>query len=193
MRRTLDRLISIGGLILAVVLLAGGGLLLWGSTFITSQVHDQLAAQRITMPTEETGLAELPPDDKTALEPYAGEQMTTGNQAHAYADHYIAVHLDGVADGKTYSQVSGEWLAASCTDPTAAESAECQTLTSQRATLFQGETLRGLLLTSYAFSTMGTYALYGAIVAFVAAAVLLVLVFLGFRRARRGQEGQPAA
>lgn len=192
MRATLDRLISIGGLVLAVVLLVAGGLLLWANTYITNEVHDQLAAQKITMPTDETGLADLPADDKAALEPYAGQQMTTGNQARAYADHFIAVHLTEVADGKTYSEVSGAYLA-SCSDPAAAQSTDCQTLSAQKATLFQGETLRGLLLYGAAFATIGTYALYGAIVAFVAAAGLLVLVILGFRHARSTSEASSTA
>jgi len=190
MRSTLDRLISIGGLLLAGVLLVAGVLMLWANVFITNEVHDQLAAQKITMPTEETGLADLPAEDKAALAPYAGQPMTTGNQAQAYADHFIAVHLSNVADGKTYSEVSGAYLT-SCSDPTAAESADCQTLAAQKETLFQGETLRGLLLFGYAFATMGTFALYGSIVAFVAAVVLLVLAFLGFRHARRAREVPP--
>jgi hypothetical protein len=144
------------------------------------------------MPTDETGLADLPDQDKAALEPYAGQQMSTGSQARAYADHYIAVHLSEVADGKTYSEVSGAYLA-SCSDPKAAESANCQTLAGQKTTLFQGETLRGLLLYGYAFATMGTVALYGAIVAFVAAVALLVLALLGFRHARKSREAPPAA
>src|SRR6478735_2565901 len=110
-RSTLDRLISWAGMLLGLVLLVAGGLLTWGYFFITDEVHDQLAAQKITMPTDKTGLADLPPDDRAALEPYAGEQMTTGKQAQAYADHYIAVHLGGVADGKTYSEVSNEYIA----------------------------------------------------------------------------------
>jgi hypothetical protein len=190
MRSTLDRLISIGGLLLAVVLLIAGGLMLFANIFISNEVHDQLAAQKITMPTDETGLADLPPDDKAALEPFAGQPMTTGNQAQAYADHFIAVHLSEVADGKTYSEVSGAYLA-TCSDPTAAKSADCQTLSAQKATLFQGETLRGLLLYGYAFATMGTVALYGSIVAFVAAVVLLVLALLGFRHARKTREDAP--
>ena len=107
MRATLDRLISIGGLLLAVVLLVAGGLLVWGNVFIGNEVHDQLAAQKITMPTDQTGLAQLPAEDKAALDPYAGQQMTTGKQAKAYADHFIAVHLEEAAGGKTYSEVSG--------------------------------------------------------------------------------------
>jgi hypothetical protein len=184
MRSTLDRLISIGGLLLAIVLLIAGGLLVFANVFIGNEVHDQLAAQKITMPTDQTGLADLPAEDKAALEPYAGQQMTNGKQAKAYADHFIAVHLSGVADGKTYSEVSGAYLA-QCSEATAAASQECQDLAAAKATLFQGETLRGLLLYGYAFATMGTIAGYAAIAAFVAALVLLVLVFLGFRHARR--------
>ena len=82
-----------------------GGLLVWANQFITNEVHDQLAAQKITMPTDQTGLADLPAEDKAALEPYAGQQMTTGKQAQAYADHYIAVHLD--ADGRRQDLLRG--------------------------------------------------------------------------------------
>ena len=187
MRATLDRLISIGGLLLAVVLLVAGGLLVWANQFISDEVHDQLAAQKITMPTDQTGLADLPAEDKAALEPYAGQQMTTGKQAQAYADHYIAVHLDETAGGKTYSEVGAEY-SAKCSDPQAAQSASCQTLAAQKQTLFQGETLRGLLLYGYAFATMGTIAGYAAIAAFVGAVLFLILGLLGFLHARRTRE-----
>jgi hypothetical protein len=191
MRAVLDRLISIGGLLLAIVLLVAGGLLLWANIYITNEVHDQLAAQKITMPTDQTGLADLPAEDKAALEPYAGQPMTTGPQARAYADHFIAVHLSEVAEGKTYSEVSGEYLG-SCSDPTAATSDACQTLSAQKTTLFQGETLRGLLLYGAAFATVGTFALYGAIVAFVAGIGLIILSVFGFRHARRIRDAQAA-
>lgn len=192
MRATLDRLIAIGGLLLAVVLLVAGGLLVWANQFITNEVHDQLAAQKITMPTDQTGLADLPAEDKAALEPYAGQQMTTGKQAQAYADHYIAVHLDQTAGGKTYSEVGAEY-SAQCSDPTAAKSASCQTLAAQKQTLFQGETLRGLLLYGYAFATMGTIAGYAAIAAFVGAILFLILGVLGLLHARRAREREASA
>jgi hypothetical protein len=192
MRSTLDRLISAGGLLLAIVLLIAGGLLLFASVFVGNEVHDQLAAQKITMPTDETGLASLPPEDKAAMEPYAGQQMTNGKQAKAYADHYIAVHLSEVADGKTYSEVSGEYLS-QCSDPKAAATANCQQLAAAKTTLFQGETLRGLLLYGYAFATMGTIAGYAAIAAFVGAVLLLILVFLGFRHSRKARESESIA
>jgi hypothetical protein len=195
MRATLDKLISGTGLVLAVVLLVAGGLLTWASIFIGNQVHDQLAQQHVTMPTDKTGLADLPPADKAELEPYAGQQLTTGPQAQAYADHFINVHLQGVADGQTYSEVSGQYLA-QCSDPKAAATEACTTLAGQKATLFQGETLRGLLLYGYAFATMGTIAGYAAIAAFAAAALLLLLGGLGFWHSRRASnvtvtEAQP--
>jgi hypothetical protein len=190
-RATLDRLISMGGVLLAVVLLTAGVLLIFANVFVKNQVHDQLAAQRVTMPTEQTGLAKLPADDKAALEPYAGQLMTTGQQAQVYADHFIAVHLDAVAGGKTYSEVSGAYLA-QCSDPTAATSTTCQTLAQQRQTLFEGETLRGLLLTSYAFATMGTIAGIAGVVALVAALLFAVLALLGFRHSRRAQQQEAA-
>ena len=193
MRATLDKLISFTGIVLAVVLLVAGGLLTWASIFIGNQVHDQLAAQHVTMPTAEQ-YGELPAADKDALAPYAGQKLTTGPQAQAYADHYINAHLQGVADGQTYSEVSAQNIA-QCSDPKAAATEACQTLAGQKATLFQGETLRGLLLYGYAFATMGTIAGYAAIASFVAAAVLIALAAFGLWHARRASsvtaEAQP--
>ena len=42
---------------------------------------------------------------------YAGQQLLTGQQAEAYADHFIAVHIANMAGGKTYSQLSTESMA----------------------------------------------------------------------------------
>src|SRR3954447_25783811 len=194
MRATFDKLISWTGIILAVVLLVAGGLLTWANVFIGNEVHDQLAQQHVTLPTDKTALAELPAADKAALEPYAGQQLTTGPQAKAYADHFINVHLQGVADGQTYSEVSGQYLA-QCSDPKAASTEACTTLAGQKATLFQGETLRGLLLYGYAFATMGTIAGYAAIASFVAAGLLIALAAFGLWHARRASsvtaEAQP--
>jgi hypothetical protein len=184
MRATLDKLISWTGLLLAAILLVAGGLLTWASTFIDHQVTDQLGAQHVTMPTSQTGLAELPASDRAALTPYAGQQLTTGAQAKAYANHYIAVHLKGIGGGKTYSEISGQYVA-QCSDAKAAASSDCTTLAGVRQTMFMGETLRGLLLYGYAFATMGSIAGYGAIAAFVGAVLMLVLAAIGFWHSRR--------
>src|SRR4051812_39518898 len=169
MRATLDKLISWAGLLLAAVLLIAGGLLTWANSFIGDEVHTQLANQHITMPTTQTGLADLPAADRAALNKYAGQKLTTGPQAKAYAEHYIAVHMNEASGGQTYSEVSGQYIQQCASDPKAAATETCQKLGGLRQTLFMGDTLRGLLLYGYAFATIGTIAGYGAIVAFAGA------------------------
>src|SRR5262245_8127450 len=169
-RRTFDALVSGAGLLLVAVLLVAGALLTWGHSFANSQVHDQLAAQKIVFPT--TNNAEfkaLPKADQAAMAPYGGQLMTTGPQAQTYADHFIAVHLREIGGGKTYSQLS----AASLDQPKNAA------LAAQVQTMFRGETLRGLLLNAYGFWQMGQIMFIGAVVAFVAAAALLILSLFG--------------
>ena len=98
--------------VLLLVFGFGAGLLMYESNYITTTVHNQLAAQKITFPT--TSNAEfkaLPASDQQAMRPYAGQQLTTGAQAKVYADNFIAYHLSLVANGKTYSQVSSEAIA----------------------------------------------------------------------------------
>lgn len=179
MRSTLDKLISGAGFLMAAVLLVAAGLLTWASVFIGNEVHDQLADQHITMPEKDALETQAQHD---ALDKYAGEELTTGPQARAYAEYYIAVHMDAMADGKTYSEVSGEYVA--MTDEQKA-SPEGVALGGVRQSLFMGDTLRGLLLYGAAFATMGTIAMYAAIASFLGAAALLVLSLLGARHAKR--------
>jgi len=184
MRATFDKVTSWAGLLLVAVLLVAGGLLTWASSFVGNQVHDQLADQHITMPTSQTGLAALPAADRSALQKYAGQKLTTGPQAKAYANHFIWVHMNEASKGQTYSEVSGQYIQ-QCSDPKAAATQACQTLGGLRQTMFMGNTLRGLLLYGYAFATIGTIAGIGAIVAFAGAAILLVLVGFGFWHSHR--------
>ena len=149
-----------------------GGLLTWGHNYITSQVHNQLAAQKIFFPAANSAAVAAP--EFKAMRQYGGQQLTTGAQAQVYADHFIANHLKTIGGGKTYAQLSTEAQA----QPNNAA------LAAQVNTVFKGETLRGLLLNAYAFGTMATIAGIAAIVAF-AAAVMLVLSGLGLVHARR--------
>ena len=170
MRAVLDKLISWTGLALAVVLLIAGGLLTWANMFIGDQVKDQLTMQDITMPE--------------------GDALDSGPEAKAYADHYILAHMNAASDGRTYQQVSSEFLAL---DDEAKASEEGQALGGLRQTLFMGNTLRGLLLYGYAFATIGTIAGYAAIAAFLGAFTLMALALLGLRHARQtaGAEVSP--
>src|SRR5512139_1983655 len=110
MRKTLDLLISWTGLVLAAVLLVAGVLLTYGSNFAANNVKEQLSQQNITMPSA-AAIAEMSPADKAALQPWADGKtpMETGDQAKAYADHYILVHMNAASGGKTYSEVSGQY------------------------------------------------------------------------------------
>lgn len=172
-RNTLDLLVSWAAVVIAVVLLALGGLLLWGNTFVNNQVRDQLAAQKIFFPAK--GSPAISGPQFTAVRHYAGQQLTTGAQAQVYANHFIGVHLSEVAGGKTYAEVS----AASQADPANVA------LKGQADTLFRGTTLRGLLLNAYAFSKVAQIAGISAVVSFVGAGVLIVFAALGFVHARR--------
>ena len=128
---------------------------------------------------------------KDALLPYAGQKMTTGDQAEAFADHYILVHMNAASNGRTYNEVSGEYLKL-VKNPNA-DKAQVAQLGDLRQTLFMGNTLRGLLLNAYAFGTMATIALYGAIASFVGAGILLVLGLLGLRHAKTADDVRVAA
>ena len=175
-RRTFDALTSVVGLLLAAVLAVGGGLLIWGHSFINGQVHSQLAAQKILFPT--TGNPEfkaLPAADAAAMRGYAGQLMTNGAQAATYADHFIAVHLREMAGGKTYAQLS----LASLQQPNNTK------LAGLVETVFKGTTLRGMLLNAYGFWQMGQIMLIAAIVAFASAGLFLILSLLGFAHLRR--------
>jgi hypothetical protein len=172
-RRTLDRLISGMGLALAALLVTAGALLAWGHNFVSTEVHNQLAAQKIFFPP--AGSEATAGDEFAPMRQYAGQQLTTGDQAKVYANSFIAIHLSEVADGKTYAELS----TLSRDDPTNEE------LAGQVATMFKGETLRGLLLNAYAFDTMGKIAGIASIVSFLGAAVILLLAGLGFWHSRK--------
>ena len=180
MRTMLDKLISWTGLVMAVVLLAAGGLLTWASNFVAENVRTQLADQHITMPS---GGAIEDPLIKPYLTQFAGQPMETGEQAKAYADHYILVHMNKSSGGKTYSEVSGEFQKLKATPN--ADPAAVAKLGDLRESLFMGSTLRGLLLNAYAFGTMGVIAMYAAYAAFAGALMFLVLGLLGLRHAAR--------
>lgn len=184
MRATFDRLTSWAGLALAAVLLLAGGLLTWANTFVADQVDQQLSMQGITMPTEEA-IGDLSEADQEALRPHLGSELDTGPEAKAFADHYILAHMNASSDGRTYEEVSGQFISMSDEEKA---SAEGQALGQLRQTLFMGNTLRGLLLYGYAFATIGTIAGYAAVVAFAGAALLLVLAVLGMRHGRREAE-----
>ena len=156
--------------VLFLVLAVGGALLMWGGNFASNMVHNQLAEQKISFPAK--GSPGLNPAEFPGLQRYAGQAVDNGPKAKAYADQFIAVHLNAVAGGKTYSQVS-----------TLAQANPTDTkLAGQVNTLFKGETLRGLLLYAWGWSVVGMIALWAAFAAFAGAVIVLLAMGYSFVR-----------
>ena len=170
--KTVPTLVIIGT-VLCMVLTVGGGLLIWGSHFATDMVHKQLSAQQISFPAK--GSPALDPKEFPGLQQYAGQTVDNGPKAKAYADQFIKKHLEGVANGQTYSQVSGQVQAAFAKGQTPP-----QKLLDQQNTLFKGETLRGLLLNVWGWATMGAIAYWVGIAALLGALFVFLGLVLGF-------------
>ncbi len=169
-RKTIDMVFVLLGAAMTLTLVVVGGISMYAYNFATTSVRTELVAQKIYFPPK--GSPALDPKEFPDLQQYAGQQVDDGIKAKAYANGFIGRHLEKVAGGKTYSEVSTEAMK----DPTNPK------LAAQKATLFQGETLRGILLgDGYAYWTFGLIAFYAAIAAFIGAAVMAVLVLLGFR------------
>ena len=186
-RRTFDKLVSLVGLGLAVLLLTFAGLLNFGAGFANDSVQTQLANQNIAFPVE----AALPSATKDQLAKWAGKQVTTGEMARDYSDLFILEHMNAAATavlGKpaTYSEVSAAYMTAQRDGVTTPE--QLQKIADLKETLFQGNTLRGMLLEAFAFGTMGVIAGYAAIAALVGGILFLLLALAGFRNIRRTPE-----
>lgn len=182
-RKTLDLILTAVGGALTVVLIAAGALLLWGSNFTNNEVHNQLAMQDVYFPTQ-AQLAHPTGTEVTAtmvpyLSPYAGQQVLTGAQAQTYATHFIAKHLYDMPYHGVYSKVS---TAARAATPGTPQATQLQGLEN---TVFQGTTLRAMLLEAYGFSIFGELAFDGAMAALSAAFVMLVLTGLGLWHIRQ--------
>ena len=172
-RKAVDKVFILLGSAMTVVLLFIGGLAWYGHTFATGMVTEQLSAQKIYFPERDSaGFKGLSAEHQVEVERFAGQQLTTGEQAKVYANNYIGAHLENIGGGKTYAEISEEAKA----NPTDVK------LQQQKTSLFQGETLRGMLLgTGYAFWIFGMIAKYVALSALAGAAIMALLVVLGLR------------
>jgi hypothetical protein len=172
-RRAVDKVFILLGTAMTAVLLLTGSLAWYGYHFATESVRTELSQQKIFFPPKGSpAITALPAADQAEMNKYAGQQLVNGQQAKVYADNFINVHLQEIAAGQTYAEIS----TAAMKDPTNTK------LQAQKSTLFQGETLRGLLLGSgYAYWTFGMIAKLVGIVAFIGAGVMAILVWLGVR------------
>jgi hypothetical protein len=174
MRRSSSFWALIAGFAGAVILLAAGGLLLWGSTYVHNTVQNQLSAQQIYFPPKAAFAnakagTEITPNMIPSVSQYAGQQLLTGQQAEAYADHFIAQHITNMSGGKTYSQLSAEAIA----QPNNAK------LAGLVATVFKGETLRSMLLNAYGWWKVSQILFIAAIASFTLGGLALLASLFG--------------
>lgn len=190
-RRRIDHLLVWSGGAIAAVLVVAGVLLTWGSTFSEDYVNDELAAQAITFPPA----AALEEDGRADLVQYADQQVDTGTEAEAYAS-FIAGHVEGIADGATYAELGDVEREAEAATTAALESGApadevtaleetAAGISGQRDSIFRGEMLRGALLSTFAWSTIGRIAGIAAIAAFIGALVMTGLVIAGALHLRK--------
>src|SRR6266571_2377682 len=179
MRRN-SHLTAIAGFALAAILLAAGGLLLWGSTYTHNMVQNQLAAQQIFFPPKAAFAhpkagTEITPSMIPSVSQYAGQQLLSGQQAEAYADGFIAVHIANMTGGQTYARLSGKALAQPGNTA----------LQGQVATVFKGETLRSMLLNAYGWWKVSQITYIIALAAFGLGTVAFLAGLFGFARIGR--------
>ncbi len=179
MRRT-SRLTAIAGFALAAILLAAGGLLLWGSTYVHNTVQGQLAAQKIFFPAKAAFAhpkagTEITPSMIPSVSQYAGQQLLTGQQAEAYADHFIAVHIANMTGGLTYSQVSAKAMA----NPSDTKLAD------EVNTVFKGDALRSILLNAYGWWKVSQITYIASIAAFALGGLVLLASLFGLTLGHR--------
>ena len=161
-------------LVVAVALLAVGIALSVAGNYAKTQVRTELSAQNIYFPKKDS--ESFSPKEYPDLQKYAGQKVDDGIKARAYANGYIGRHLKKIGGGKTYAEVSAAQMA----DPTNAKLAQ------QKQSLFQGETLRGILLgNGYGYWMMGVIAQIAALVCYAAMVVLGAYGYVQLMRARR--------
>ena len=180
MRRSSHLTLVIAGFAAAVLFAVAGGLLLWGSAYVHNTVQNQLAAQQIYFPSQAAFAhpvagGEITPNMIPSVSQYAGQQLLTGQQAEAYADHFIAQHITDMTGGKTYSQLSAESMA----QPNNTK------LAGLVATVFKGETLRSMLLNAYGWWKVSQIAFIGSLIAFGLAGLAFLASLAGLTLGRR--------
>jgi hypothetical protein len=179
MRRN-SHLTAIAGFVLSAILLAAGGLLLWGSTYTHNMVHNQLAAQQIYFPPKAAFAhpkagGEITPSMIPSVSQYAGQQLVTGQQAQSYADNFIAVHITNMTGGQTYAQLSAKALA----------NPDNTKLAGEVATVFKGETLRAILLNAFGWWKVSQITYIASLIAFGLGGLTLLASLFGLTIGRR--------
>ena len=189
-RRRFQR--SMAGLGVAGALAVLGTAMMSNANFSDDYVTRQLVQQRITFKPVDALTEEE--RQSACVVANAGKPMTTGKQAECYANEFIGTHIKAIGRGRTYAELEdvrtgllAQIAAAQASgDPGLPKlQSDLGALTSQRETMFKAEMLRGILLTSFGFSTLGEKAGEAATVAYAAAGLMAILSIGGLVYAAR--------
>lgn len=183
---------SIAGLAVAGGLAVLGSQMMANANFSERYVTEQLARQRITF----KGADALTADERAhpCVVANAGKPLLTGKQAECYANDFIGTHVVAIGKGRTYAEMEDVRTGLLAQIATAQSSGdpelprlqkELGELTGQREAVFKAEMLRGALLSSFGFSTLGEKAGQAAAVAYAGAGLVAVLSVVGLVQARR--------
>ncbi len=186
---------SVAGVAVAGALLGLATAMMGNANYSDAYVGGQLERQRITFKA-----ADAPTDEERkapCVVANAGKPLTTGKQAECYANDFIGTHIRGIGRGKTYAEledvktglVARIATAQANSDPDLPKlQKELADLNIQRDTLFKAEMLRGALLTSFGFSSLGEKAGQAATLAYGGAALVGVLSLAGMVYGRRSSK-----
>jgi hypothetical protein len=181
-------------LVLALGALVVGGAALAMGRSVQDNIRNELAAQQITFPADDR----LSDEERQlpGIVENAGQPLTTGNQAQAYAG-YIGLHLrESAAEGgypdASYATLGGVQRELRAAVTTATESgdqaaidkaqADLTAVTNLRNTMLTGSNLRANLFSAYGWDNVATGITLGGTVILVMAVVFFVLFFYEWRR-----------
>ncbi len=182
--------------ILAVAFLAIGLVVNNQASFAKDYVQSQLAARQITF----TPVSGLMPNQKrvACLVQNAGKPLVTGEQAACYANYQIGLDMLMIDNGRNYVQdhyaayllrlKAQQALASDPASPvTQALVKESAELSQKAEDIFDGETMKGLLLTAYGFSVLGDKGAMAATASFALAGLFAIGSLLGLAITLRGR------
>jgi hypothetical protein len=191
-RRRRRFLAGVAGLGVAGILAGLGTVMMGNANFSDRYVTDQLSQQRITFRAAD---ALTPEEQKSAcVVANAGKPLTTGKQAECYANEFIGTHIKSIGRGRTYAEMENVRTGLLAQIATAQANGDPELpklqkdlgeLTGQREAMFKAEMLRGVLLTSFGFSTLGEKVGQAGTVAYGAAGAVALLSLAGLAAASR--------
>ena len=165
-RRTIDKIMIGIGVVATAAFVVAGGLLAYGANFSSDYVHDELASQHIEFPDADA----LNGQGRADLVGFAGQQVDHRRPGRGLRQ----LHQRPPRGGRRWPDVRRPRCRRAGRRRSSHRSgrrgkpqatvdqlqAKADGVTAQRDTLFRGETLRGLLLSAFAWSTVGMIAGY---------------------------------